>query len=62
MRIEVIRDIREIKKIEKFQNREILKKQIQFFSEQTFSPGLCYEPGLKGPPVAAHDPGHMEAL
>jgi hypothetical protein len=56
MRIEVIRDIREIKKIEKFW------KKNSFFFERTFSPGLCYEPGLKGTPPAAHDPGHVEAL
>jgi uncharacterized protein YwgA len=62
MRIEVIRDIKEIEKLENSENRKILKKQIQFFSKRTFSLGLYYEPGLKGPPAAAHDPGYMEAL
>jgi hypothetical protein len=38
------------------------KSKFKLFSEWTFSPGLCYEPGLKGPPAAAHDPGHVEVL
>jgi hypothetical protein len=61
MRIEVIRDIREIKKLEKFQKYKNSEKTNSIFFERTFGPGLCYEPGLKDPPAATHDPDHVEA-
>jgi hypothetical protein len=62
MRIEVFRYYSDnCQIIQIFQNREILKNKINFF-ENTFSPALCYQPGIKGLLAAAHDPGDMEAL
>jgi hypothetical protein len=56
MRIEVIRYYKNK------ENREIPKKTNSNFFERTFSPGLCYQPGLNGLPAAVYDPGHVKAL
>jgi hypothetical protein len=56
-------------KLSNIQNREISKKinktskKIQNLCRKfywSFSPGWCYQSGLKRPPAAAHNPDHVE--
>jgi hypothetical protein len=69
IRVETVKQFKYLK-IGKF--KKIWKLHSIFFKKKlivstwkeyrTFSPGWCYQPGLKDPLASAHDSGHVEEL